>query len=227
MRHTLTSLKMLLPASAVLEISKIHHVGTLALEDRGKQFAQSHEGCCLSVSRHPESWRRIARLGDAPTWELTCPNGAFVEVRAALSNSPFAAALGQWGLERGLLSPRQAWKAWFRDEEADTWCFTVHATEQEAREEIEESDEQYPEGEAVTALELLTGTPRLSARMSVDLSLQDALPFCLIAWLDDETEFDGPYWDELHDPAVLSAPRAGILPSRLGRWSRVQAVPPR
>jgi len=70
-------------------------------------------------------------------------------------------------------------------------------------------------------------TDALRERFRTDRALSPKTTFSLVvaAWAEDVApelgaSVDGVYWREVYDPAGHSAPRGGILPSRLGRWRR-------
>lgn len=53
-----------------LKAKAIYHVGTMNEGAKSSFFTDSLEGHCISVSRCPAAWRKIAKLGGNPLWEL-------------------------------------------------------------------------------------------------------------------------------------------------------------
>lgn len=136
----------------LLPITQVRHVGTLRPEDQGQGGAaggRSQEGVHLSVSHHPEGWRRAAHLGDAPTFTLRRPTGRFLDARAVAGEEALREALLAWGEAGGLCVRRVMTEAWTEDTERGEWCRTLHAQPHEAEAEVR-SDAQ-------------PGDPRLAA----------------------------------------------------------------
>lgn len=81
---------------ALLRIDTVYHVGRL--EGRPPRWHHpSHEGECLSVSRCPQAWREIARLGEEPVFELHRPGGLFLDVYGMRENTALSDTLIEWG----------------------------------------------------------------------------------------------------------------------------------
>lgn len=208
---------------AYLTIAKVRHVGTFDVAMKGATGSQSHEGHCLSVSDCPDVWRRIARLGDAPCWELSRPGGKFVDVHKSLRKAAVRKALAQWALANGLARLVPAWAAYQEDlEDPGTWQYSLHTDEEEARAELEDPAARRPNGKpCLEPCELLQGTERLAQRIGFSLGNRPVDDFILACWVEDAMpEVDGLWWSDRLEPALLSAPRGGIFPSRVARWSR-------
>lgn len=208
------------PTSSLRRLNAVFHVGTLNSAHRGTVYKQSHEGHCLSVSTCPEAWRQIARLGDAPVWQLSSPGGLFIEALSAREDSAFNTGLVLWGMEAGLVEVKTLWSAWREDAETGDWQYTLHASREEALQEVDDPMEMTPFGHPCVHLKLMTlALPALAERVCVNLKHRDAWDFLLMAWAEQCTQVDGIWWDEVLDVASLSAPRGALFPSRLERWT--------
>lgn len=206
-----------------LAISKVHHVGLLDPCLKGSVHTHSHEGNCLSVSDCPEVWRQIARLGDAPCWELSRANGRFVRVHKSLGNRAVVRELNRWALAGELAAPMQVWAAYQEDlEDPGTWQFTLHDLESDARMELDDPSVLRPNGKPCLEQQtVLRATALLEQRIGFPLGSRPADEFLLACWVEDtQPDVDGLWWEDRLAPALLSAPRGGIFPSRVSRWDR-------
>lgn len=199
----------------------IWHVGTLVAEHRGRQGA-SLEGPCLSVSVDPLAWRRIARLGGAQLFRMDAERPVFCDVHALLREAE--GEVRAWAVRMGFVREGVAYRAWWHDEELDAWVYSTHKCRAEAESELEADDAVGPDGgPAVQEVACAHGTDRLAAWCAVPITqLTDAQQWMVLPWIDAYCpEALGPWWSEAYEPACLSAPRGGILPSRLHavRWS--------
>lgn len=197
----------------------VWHVGAL---DQGAQQPLYHrrskrslEGSGLSVSEHPTAWRKIARLGGFPLWELRrCDKrpGQFVDMLADEKQLVEAAVAA------GLLVPRLAWQAEHTDEDGAVW-YSLHATQTEAAREIEDEDNP------ATPTQTWAPTAALSRRWAQDFTVK-LDPFgdfvaqiaALYMLEDADLDIDGAWWNEDLDVYKLSAPRGVIFKRRLAAW---------
>lgn len=204
----------------VIQLESVLHIGTLDPARRGAQ-GESLEGHLLSVSLAPHAWRRIARLGGNPLHALSKPQGiCLLDLHATEKDDQLRSLIEQWALQEGLLERKTLWRAWRYDSEEDAWGYTLHATEDEARAEVDEEEDE-PSGPddapAVQPHELLAGTPALAALVKiVGLGQRDGFDYAAALWAErTQPEVDGVWWEEEYDPAGLSAPRGGLFPSRI------------
>lgn len=204
----------------LIERPTVFHVGTLEPDRKGHFHADSLEGHCLSVSLHPEAWIQIARLGGSPVWRLDHESGAFVDILSLEADAVAANAVRAWGVEQGLAQIKTCWRAWQYDSEEDDWRYMVFDTEEKARLNADEFEDR--EGGNVECVSLCVGTPALCEIIGwKDASTKEVLDFLVLAYLEANVpEVQGVWWSEILDPDALSAPRAGILPSRLQGWQR-------
>lgn len=204
----------------LIERPTVFHVGTFEPNRKGHFHADSLEGHCLSVSLHPEAWIQIARLGGEPVWRLDHASGVFVDILSLEADSVAANAVRAWGVEQGLAQVKTCWRAWQYDSEEDDWRYMVFDTEEKAHLNADEFEDR--EGGNVECVSLCVGTPALCEIIGwKDAGTKEVLDFLVLAYLETNVpEVQGVWWNETLDPDALSAPRAGILPSRLHEWQR-------
>lgn len=183
-----------------VSFARLYHVGSLDPSDKRES---SLEGAGLSVSQVPEAWEEIARLGSAPWWAFEREGNHFVD---AHSLSPEQRErIVDWGVEKGYVRRSDRWKVSWYDDELDEEVFLLFDTEEEAL------DEECGPPERVKDVVPTETFPDPAGRLNADQVI-------VAVWAEEETDFDGVYWDDRLDPVRLSAPRAVIFKSRLGRW---------
>jgi len=204
----------------LIERPTVFHVGTLVPDQKGHFHADGLEGHCLSVSLHPEAWIQIARLGGESVWRLDHASGVFVDILSLEADSAAANAVRAWGIEQGLSQIKTCWRAWQYDSEEDDWRYMIFDDEKEAHLNADEFEDR--EGGNVECVSLCVGTPALCEIIGwKDASTKEVLDFLVLAYLEGNVpEVQGVWWNEILDPGALSAPRAGILPSKLHEWQR-------
>ncbi len=194
--------------ASTLALPSVMHVGTLNPSDKR---GDSHEGNGLSVSLHPEEWTAIAKLGGGSLYELTKPDGRFLDFhrlsRQALDE------LQAWGLRDGWLQMAARWRCeWFDDELSQT-VFMLCKSLAEAQAEADDREDSRVEEVVVPEL-TVEGIRRLGFKLEAAHALDIAATF----WVEDETDLDGVWWDDLLEPQNYSAPRGVICLRRLSDW---------
>lgn len=210
-----------------LRAARVWHFGTLCEADKAGRFGQSLEGHCLSVSQTPNAWRQIAKLGGMPLHALEAPadRGLFVDAHAVMDDPALLDAVRLAAVSRGLLTEKEAWLASRFDDEMDTRVSLVCHSRDAALAELEDDDEA---SVARVTVFQMTQTLQRVLGWSGALSLGDHTDLALLALIDDDCpHLDGLWWKDLLDPDSYSAPRGGILPSRLIHWtSRLETSHP-
>lgn len=205
-----------------LETSIVYHVGTMESSDKGVHFKHSLEGHCLSVSHHPDAWVKIAKLGGLPYWSLHKLDGSparFVDAHSLTESPEVMDQIKAWGLSMGLIQERTLYRAWSTDED-DRWRYSLHGSELEASQEVDEDSEGPDGGPAIEPSLTMTGTDALGGIVGRSLHANDdATDMLLLAWAQIQTDLDGVWWSDELDVHALSAPRGGILPCRLQNWT--------
>jgi len=109
------------PASLLITLPRVLHVGTLRAADQGQGAAKggvSFEGHHLSVSSCPDAWRQIAGCS-GPTWSLSRPGALFLDLHRARRHRGFLDALHRWGRRAGLAAPVTYWACRLPDADGD------------------------------------------------------------------------------------------------------------
>ena len=192
----------------------VFHVGSLDAKDKGLR-GDSLEGPGLSVSLHPQEWTAIAKLGGYPTWSLRRKGGRFIDAHG-LSEAQ-RKAVEAWGLSTGLVRSATAWRLTSYDEDGEP-RYSLFQTESQARAEVDEFENAPESGDPVTATTALQATESFTRRCGFQPDLLCVFDILLTFYVEDATPFDGVWWDDLLDPAGLSAPRGVIAPSRVTSW---------
>lgn len=214
------------------------HVGDLTK----KVSRNSYEGAGLSVSDCPDSWKRIAKLG-GNTYRLYRKGGRFLDM--VYLSIPLRKDMFKWAVEKGYLLTENVWVYHFYDEEFGGFYEREFKTEEEALEEVDweslseeerkllmKRNKKKEDGfeEFASTLYQVTrfqATPQLLAPEEWKGSClsQLAEDFAIKRYADEVLKLDGVYWDEEHDIARLSAPRAVIFSSQVENWVQKEGVP--
>jgi len=216
----------------LLTIGQLYHLGEMNVGQRDPS-AQSLEGHMLSVSRTPHAWQEIAQLGGRPLMEMVATRapGKFVDVHGTLADEPTVKALREWGASAGYLREVEQFRAWYLDGETAEWRYLIEPTREAAWAEVDGTmllgefngpeDAPGPDGRpCVEPVLFWAGTTDLERAVNrTSLSNTDATDMALALFVEQHLrEIDGLWWNDIYDPAILSAPRGGILPTRLAQW---------
>lgn len=194
--------------------NEVFHVGFLEGPPARKAHG-SQEGALLPVSRYPDAWRRIARLGDAPTWTLRRRDGhpgAFVDYLALGAEQ--REALTRAAIREGLVVATRAWRVarYFEEYDGEPTYF-VFASREEAEAEAVDDDA------AVEEIASFVGTPALARRVGFVPDVGHAEEHAHVEVLRTlPLDVDGVWWNERFAPDILSAPRGGVAPEQLVAW---------
>lgn len=203
-----------------------YHVGHMEGRTR-QQGRHSYEGAGLSVSLHPDAWRRIGRAQvDGPTWALqACRDGVvrpteLIDMHACLQDGNLRHSVIEWATAEGLLKTQVVFRYdWYDDELGDNF-YASFPTLEEALIEAD-GDEA-----AVTTVSGVIATPALAeAANQRDITPTLALEHAMLCYLERHSDADGVWWADELDPARLSAPRGATFQSRLDRFIVTNAEP--
>lgn len=207
MRRTIQLIESSLPLPT-RSFNELYHVGSL---DVAHKRNNGFEGAGLSVSLHPEEWRRIARgmvAGD--TWACTRPGNKFIDAHRI--TDAIREKIEQWAIERGWADRQTTFKVEYYDDELETEVYSEYHTREEAETEAESM-----ETEVIEVPGSLVGTEALRTRTRN--RAEPIMVFDLVLTvLAEEEGYDGVWWEDRLDVTALSAPRGVIVPSRVKDW---------
>lgn len=193
-------------------IPKVYHVGSLVAEHKG---IGSMEGNGLSVSLCPNAWAQIAKLGNS-CFTLERSGGRFLDVRAM----PHACRehIAAWAHTHGWLESRELHEvSWLDSEDGQTRTILHDCAAKAATEAAYMREEGYESVALVSRIcSVLTEAAhqRLGFKLDVVLSEDIAATF----WVEDCTDADGVWWQDLFKPQAYSAPRGVISRKQLPHW---------
>ena len=212
---------MMVASWPVIAQEKVFHVGVMDPAMKGKTHnSTSLEGNGLSVSRHPEEWRSIARLGDAPAWQLT-RDGDCLFLDAHRVTPEQHVAIARWGAGLGMVQEATVFEAqWVED--GDSYSMTS-LSEEYIQQECEELG---PEHQLkIRQFAGWVATPLMDETIGfrVDLAMVEDLLMTLYAEraLYRSHGIQGVWWEDRLDPFSLSAPRGVIHVAALRYWDAV------
>lgn len=201
------------------------HIGTLAPSDKGCR-GDSLEGHGLSVSDCPEAWLCIAKLGGLPWWQAEAARDhspKFLDLHRASDEQ--IAAIMDWAVASGHATPATGHKLSWYDSEIDGYVSSVFESASQARAEFDFYEEEYradPDHAHAPSLTESSGwalTPQAAQRLRLRKpSITQTPEMCALLYVEDMTQLDGVFWNDVYDPASLSAPRAVIVPRQLPRF---------
>jgi hypothetical protein len=183
------------PSIPTVTFPMLWHVGSL---DPSKKRNDSHEGAGLSVSLHPDAWRRIARgfvIGD--TWRCAKPGNRFIAAHRLKRTQ--RAAIADWGVEQGLVAQQTNWRVSWFDDELDSKVSMDFADKKEAEDEAADRDVRPKPIQGG-----LVATPALRQR-TMSKASPVMVPDLLLTAYAEEHSFDGVWWADRLDPAAYSA----------------------
>lgn len=190
---------------------ELWHVGTM---DPQHKRAGSHEGAGLSVSLHPGEWRRIARGhvgGDL--WRCTKPGNRFLDFHKLTKTQ--RRMIEDWGVAHGFATRGSLWRVTLHDENDEPFHLDFPTREQAEREAWEAEDVAEVPGGGLLPTPLFHQRTRTTGD-TVDLGLLATL------FVEDATDLDGVWWNDLLDVARLSAPRGVIVPGKVAGWTNTR-----
>lgn len=207
-----------------IELDEVFHVGTMRKTDRS---ARSYEGDTLSVSLHPDEWRKIARL-DGVTWSLKRNSSLFLDMSSV--DDLQKKEIMQWGLDNDLITLEPHWECWNYDSELETWTYTTHATKKEAIREMDYDLDDLNDDALESLPEELNGNPIRKIEKPVltkkgfdksKLRSNDGFDMCCIWFAEDflsslNDDMVGVWWNDKSNR--YSSPRGCIFDHKLNEF---------
>ena len=193
----------------VREFTSWEHVGTLSPSDKRDG---SHEGRGLSVSQCPDAWRRIARCSGLTHHMVG--HGLFVD---------FHAGKKMWeklGIAKGFLTHESRFFLDHHDEEGEVIGHSIYLHESDALAELNDPTDDEERARISSGI-CPVPTPLLKNRFSYPFDDGHAVVYALTELVQDgffPPMVHGVYFDDLFDPAQLSAPRGVIVPRFVSAW---------
>jgi hypothetical protein len=195
------------------DLSCVYHVGDMNEADPAvyRAAGRSFEGNGLSVSAHPNVWRKIAKLGGGTTYALKKENAKFLN---AYDKALRLEAL-KWCIGAGFIHKKTLYRVLTTDEEGVSWFSDYVSREEALKEASEESEVKKTVGYIVS--DEMLGYFADGMTPSIILTTDYA-----VIWYAEAAGFDGVWWEESLDPSSLSAPRGVIFQHKLDEWTIVR-----
>lgn len=188
------------------------HLGSLSTPPKK---VESLEGACLSASHCPDAWRRIAKLGGNPLWELRLSGARYLDYHK-LSDAQHRDLVAQ-AVAFGLLARKKLWRVWSYDDEFDHDVFMECDSEEEALDEISAAEEESCRVEPVESVKTVSRLTTLFGHPKHTGTLAEEYGIMALAEL---AGLDGVWWNDTFDPSGYSAPRIGIFRKALAQYNR-------
>ena len=198
----------ILTESTAVTLKKLYHVGSLNAENKRDH---SYEGAGISVSTHPDAWRKIARgyvTGD--TYQAIKPNNKFLNATRLSKNDK--KEITEWAIENDLIENTTTYRVSYYDDELESEVYSDYETYEEAEREADDPEyiQQINNGIKPTdKLRTLTRNPKMSPT--------GVLGYLLPLYAED-LGYDGVWWNDVLDIGKYSAPRGVIVPSKIDTW---------
>jgi hypothetical protein len=198
----------ILTESSAVTLKKLYHVGSLNAENKREH---SYEGAGLSVSTHPDAWRKIARghvTGD--TYQAVKPNNKFLNANRLSKNDK--KEITEWALKNDLIEYVNTYRVSYYDDELASEVYSDYESYKEAEREADDpSDIQTINNglKPTDKLKTLTRNPKMTVTGVLDY---------LLPLYAENMDYDGVWWNDMLDIGKYSAPRGVIVPSKIDTW---------
>lgn len=188
----------------IRKISKVYHVGNMNIEDKSNF---SLEGSGLSVSKNPEEWRQIARLGNSDLYLLNNTNGIFLDAYKLNKNQKNI--IINWGVEREYVEPTETYRVLYGDG-------SYMEFEDLEKAKYEAGDEYKIKRIKIGGLKSTNKLKTETKQSRIDVS--QTFDLLLTIFVEKTTNYDGIWWNDRLDVLDYSAPRGVIFNSKLNDW---------
>lgn len=192
----------------VKKITKVFHVGDLNIKNKS---SSSLEGSGLSVSKNPEEWRQIARLGNRDLYLLNNTNGLFLDAYKLNKNQKNN--IINWGVEKGYVEPTETYRVLYGDGSYMEFD-DLKKAKYEAGDEYKIRLNKIGGLKPTDKLKFDTKQNRIDILQTFDL--------LLTVFIENTTDYDGIWWNDRLDVLDYSAPRGVIFNSKLKNWNVIK-----
>jgi hypothetical protein len=204
----------------LLHYRKVWHIGTTILTQKKPD---SHAGSGLAVSRHPQSWRRIAGLA-APLFRFEKASGAFVDMHACLRLPQLMREVWAWAQAERYVTWQPLYQVRYYDTEEEGWHLLPFLDEGQARAEYRALRDDEREAQFDTLLGYAPTERMRAAMLHSTPPLAFVQDFALFLFAEaQEPRLDGVWWADEHRPELLSAPHGAIFRHQLPSWRKTLA----
>lgn len=191
----------------VLNLSQVSHVGTF---NQAHKKSYSYEGDGLSVSLHPDEWRRIARIG-GETHLLTKDGAQFADFHSMDLDS-----LDVWGVENQLIEQATFFRITYFDDEMGSDVYTDYVDPVEAQEELDCMEDPALSVEEVKGY---NPTAKMHSEMGVNTDHSEYQKHLFGLYIQQNfPELDGVWFADTLDVLAYSAPAGMIFTNKLTQW---------
>ena len=187
---------------------ELYHVGSL---DPSKKRMGSYEGAGLSVSTHPNAWRKIARgmvVGD--TYVVTKPNNVFLN--ASKLTKALKREIADWGISQQLIKQTIVYRVSYYDDELESEVYSDYASLKDAKEEAGDELE-------IKKLSGYEPTQKLKTLAHNNYITPTGILDYVLPIYAEANGYDGVWWQDKLDVSKYSAPRGVIVPSKVSSWN--------
>jgi|SRR5579862_2981691 len=193
----------------IVRFDRAYHYGTFDIAHKRKA---SYEGACLSASHCPQAWKRIAKLGGLPLFELDTASLRFLDLYAIREGAK-AVLLGL-AVELGLLQRVTMWRYRYYDDEYERWYIREFTDRAEVQEEAAPMHARVRSRAGYRTTRRLT---RLSGHRAEDGDLAETFGLMALAQL---CGLHGAWWNDPLDDARGRAPAVGLFASTIAHIKR-------
>ena len=194
----------------ILDFNQVYHLGNLA----GKPSPRySLEGHCLSVSLCPNEWRMIAQLGDLDCHILSKKNSQFLDAHAFTNIESNRTQILSWAERQGLITKNKLYQIeWYDEEYNQTRTMLLDSYDEAVIEADGYGVEIVPTTGWIANQMLIQHTNQIKIEPNL---VEDMVLICF----GEKMGLDGIWWTDFFYPHSLGAPRGGIYPNKLSRWT--------
>jgi hypothetical protein len=185
-----------------------YHVGLMNIANKSDI---SYEGSGLSISKHPEEWQKINPLTSGDLFELKKRTPIFFDYYK--EKDSIKRSVIKWGIDNNFVEEITTYKVcWYNDEIEDELCMFFD----NKNDAIDEAGDYGVDIIIDKGYKATNKLKQMSLQKSI--GIDNTFDILLTVYLDNNTEYDGIWWEEELDVLKYSAPRGVIFNSKLKTW---------